>query len=347
MSDYYTLKIKDVIKETDDSVTIQFKQPLFKKVKYVSGQFLTVIIPINGQKLRRCYSMSSAPSVDSHVAVTIKRVENGIVSNYINDNVKKGDSMEIMKPMGNFTLTPHKKNARHIVLFGGGSGITPLMSILKSTLYFEPKSSVSLIYANRNEDSIIFKSQLEEFQKKFGDRLHIVHVLENPKQAWNGYTGRLDEPMVMNIHNLLPKGHDNVEYFMCGPEGMMDTVQAGLKSLKISDSVVNRESFVSSATDDNVDSSAFETHTVTIHLHGQEHKVEVPPSKNILDAALDAGLDMPFSCQSGLCTACMGKCTSGKIKMTEEDTLSEDEMNEGYTLLCVGHPMSEDVVIEM
>lgn len=348
MSDYYTLKIKDVIKETDDTVTIQFKQPLFKKVKYVSGQFLTVIVPVNGEKLRRSYSMSSTPNLDSHLAVTVKRVENGIISNYLNDQIKKGDSLEIMKPMGNFTLKPQKNSKRHVVLFGGGSGITPLMSILKSALYFEPKSTVSLIYANRDEDCIIFKSQLEALKEKFGERFNMVHVLSQPKQMWNGHSGRLDEAMVMNIHNLLPKSDSPTEYYVCGPEGMMETVQSALKSLKIKDTAIHSESFVTGSNGESaVDASAFQMHTVTINLHGDKHKVSVPPNKSILDAALDAGLDMPFSCQSGLCTACMGKCSSGEIKMTEEDTLSNDEVAEGYRLLCVGHPMSDDVVIDM
>ncbi|MGB0523208.1 MAG: FAD-binding oxidoreductase [Flammeovirgaceae bacterium] len=348
MSDYYTLKIKDVIKETDDAVTIQFKQPLFKKVKYLPGQFLTVIIPINGEKLRRSYSMSSAPNLDSHLAVTVKRVEGGIVSNYLNEQVKKGDSMEIMKPMGNFTLEPNKKGQRHVILFGGGSGITPLMSILKSALYFEPKTTVSLVYANHDENCIIFKQELEALKNKFGERLNVIHVLSQPKQMWNGHTGRMDEAMVMNIHNLLPKVDAPAEYYICGPEGMMDIVQEALSNLKIKDSAIHTESFVSSSNgESDVDTSAFQTHTVTIHLHGDEHKVIVPPDKTILDAGLDAGLDMPFSCQSGLCTACMGKCVSGEVKMTEEDTLSPDEVAEGYRLLCVGHPASEDVIIEM
>ena len=346
MSDYYTLKVKNVVQETNDAVTIQFKQPLFKKVKYLPGQFITVIIPMNGQKIRRSYSMSSAPNLDSHLAVTVKRVENGIVSNYINDQVKKGDSIEIMKPMGNFTLEPKKSAQRNIILFGGGSGITPLMSIMKSVLYFEPKSTVSLVYCNRNEDSIIFKKQIEDMQSKFGDRLNVVHVLEKPLQMWNGHIGFIDGPMIHNILNLLPKA-DNTAYYICGPTGMMDAVSSSLKNMKIAEANINLESFVNTKSAEDVDTSAFQTHTVTINLHGEEHKVTVPPSKTILDAALDEGLDMPFSCQSGLCTACMGKCTSGDIKMTEEDTLSADEIAEGYRLLCVGHPLTDDVVVEM
>lgn len=348
MGDYYTLKVKDVVKETPDTVTIQFKQPLFKKVKYDAGQFLTLIIPVNGEKLRRSYSMSSAPNLDSHVGVTVKRVEGGIVSNYLNDNIKKGDSIEVMKPMGNFTLVPNKKGKRNIVLFGGGSGITPLMSILKSALYFEPNSTVSLVYANSHEDCIIFKKELDELKKKFADRFNLVHVLSTPKNMWNGHTGRMDTPMVMNIANLLPKSDVGTEYYICGPEGMMEAVREGLKFMKVKDAAIHSESFVSStSSEENVDASAFQTHSVKIQLHGDEYEVTVPPNKTILDAALDQGLDMPFSCQAGLCTACMGKCTSGEVKMTEEDTLSKDEVDEGYRLLCVGHPMSDDVVIEM
>ena len=159
MSEYYTLKVKEVTHETKDSVTIHFKQPLFRKVKYKSGQFLTVLVSVDGQKHRRAYSMCSSPSLDSTLAITVKRVEGGVVSNHLNDTVQAGQTLELMQPMGSFILEPNKKLNRHIVLFGGGSGITPLISILKSVLFFEPNSKVSLVYCNRNIDSIIFKQK--------------------------------------------------------------------------------------------------------------------------------------------------------------------------------------------
>ena len=343
MGDYTTLKIKEVVRETADAVTIKFKQPLFKKIKYQPGQFITVILPINGEKVRRSYSMSSTPNLDSHVAVTVKRVEGGLVSNYLNDKVKKGDSIEIMKPMGNFTLSK-ASGARDVVLFGGGSGITPLMSIARQLLFFEAESKVSLVYANRDEDSIIFKAQLEELQQKFGDRLQVVHILENPKQMWDGYKGRPDIATFSNILNLLSTS-ERTEYFICGPQGMMDVVKETLQKAKIKDSQINIESFVSTAGP--ADTSEFTARTVTVRINGNEHQFNVPAEKTILDAGLDEGIDLPFSCQSGLCTACMGKCVSGEVKMTSNDALSNDEINEGYRLLCVGHPESDDVVVEI
>ncbi|MFT5915160.1 MAG: ring-1,2-phenylacetyl-CoA epoxidase subunit PaaE [Flammeovirgaceae bacterium] len=348
MSDYFTLKVKDVIQETEDAVTIQFKQPIFNKIKYESGQFLTVIIPINGEKIRRSYSMSSTPNLDSHIAVTVKRVKDGLISNYLNETLKKGNSMELMKPMGNFTLPVDKKAERHIILFGGGSGITPLMSILRSILFFEPNSKVSLVYANQDEQSIIFKDKLVELQEKFSDRFTVVHILETPQQIWQGYKGRADQPMLTNIINLLPKyDPTKTEHYICGPTGMMEVVKESLKSIRIKPDKIHIESFVSTAPTPQVDTSGLQSHEVTIILNGTEHKVTVPPNKTILDAGLDDGLDMPFSCQSGLCTACMGKCTSGEIKMSSNDALSNDELEEGFRLLCVGHPTGEGVVVEV
>lgn len=348
MSDYYNLKIKEVVRETKDAVTIKFKQPLFKKVKYTPGQFLTVVMTIDGKQVRRAYSMCSTPTLDSHVAITVKRVEGGLVSNYLNDHVSKGDSIEIMKPLGKFTLSPDKNNARHIVLIGGGSGITPLMSMLKGVLFFEPESTVSLIYANSNEDSIIFKDRLEELKAKFGDRFNLIHVLSKPLRAHNGYSGRLEDAMLANMLNLLPKVEKSqTSYYICGPEGLMEAAQAGLKLAKVPKGSIYTESFFNDDADDTTLLGDVESKQVTVRLRGEDHQVYVPADKSILDAGLDAGLDMPFSCQSGLCTACMGKCLSGDVKMTVSDGLSDDEIKEGFRLLCVGHPMTDGVIVEI
>ena len=176
MGDTISLKVKEVVRETSDSVTVHFKQPLFRKVKYKPGQFLTINFEIDGKKVSRSYSMSSAPNLDNTVAVTVKRVQGGLVSNYVNDKVSAGMSISMMQPVGKFTLEVDKNLQRHIVLFGAGSGITPLMSILKSVLFFEPKSTVSLVYGNRRTDNIIFQKQLQELKQKFGDRFQKLHA---------------------------------------------------------------------------------------------------------------------------------------------------------------------------
>ena len=349
MGDSISLKVKEIVRETSDTVTLHFKQPLFRKVKYKPGQFLTLNFEINGKKVSRSYSMSSAPNLDNTVAVTVKRVSGGLVSNYINDQLKPGMSISMMEPVGNFTLSVDKKSQRHIVLFGAGSGITPLMSILKSVLFFEPKSTVSLIYGNRRVDNIIFQKQLQALKEKFRDRFNLVYCLTQPDRSWTGMSGRIDEAVTVNVVNMLPKmGTAITEYFICGPDGMMENIKSGLKKLNIPSDKIHFESFTSSNESAEAIASLgeVETREVTILLDGNEHKIAVPPDKSILDTALDEGLDMAFSCQSGLCTACRCKVKSGVVKMTGGDGLTDDEIQEGYVLICVGHPGSDDVIVE-
>ncbi|PWJ41045.1 ferredoxin--NADP reductase [Sediminitomix flava] len=345
MANYYTLKIKEVVQETSDTITIHFKQPIFKKVKYKAGQYLTLLTPINGNTERRSYSMSSNPDTDSTVAITVKRVEGGLVSNHLNDQVKQGDSLEIMEPMGNFLFEPDADATRHVVLFGAGSGITPLMSILKSVLYKEPNSRVSLIYGSRNEESIIFKAQLDKLQAEFSDRFTLVNVLSQPSADWGGYHGRVDSIKTINIMNLLPK-FDKSLYYLCGPEGMMEEVQNGLKRLQVSTSDIHYERFVAAEEQESTEGE-FKDQVVKINLDDEIYEVNVPAGTSILDAALDEGVDLPYSCQSGVCTACMGRCKTGEIHMQDGGQgLTDAEKAEGYVLTCVSHPLGEDIEIE-
>jgi ring-1,2-phenylacetyl-CoA epoxidase subunit PaaE len=349
MSNYYTLKVKEVIRESKDAITIQFKQPLFKKVRYKSGQFLTLIIPINGKKERRSYSICSTPDLDDYVSVMVKRVEKGLISNYLNDNIEAGDSIEVMEPMGNFILEPERKKKRHIVLFAAGSGITPLMSILKGILFFEPESTVSLLYGNRHEGAIIFRKELDQLKAKFGDRFNLAHTLTEYDKFWQSYKGRIDRAMTVNFVNLLPKfSEQDTEYFLCGPQGMMEEVREGLKILKVNPAKIHSESFfIAPANNQNSGELDTQMHEVTIHVNGETHKISVPPQKSILDTALDNGIDMPYSCQNGLCTACRSKCLSGSVKMLRGDGLSASEIAQGYVLTCVGIPATPTVEIEV
>ncbi|TAH22218.1 MAG: ferredoxin--NADP reductase [Cytophagales bacterium] len=349
---FHTLKVKDITKETLDTITVHLKQPLFSKIKYKAGQFLTVVVPIEGKSVRRAYSLSSAPNIDETLSITIKRVENGLVSNYVNDHLKVDDKMEIIEPMGNFFVEPDKNLARHIVLFGAGSGITPLMSIAKSILAFEPKSIVSLVYGNRNSNTIIFKSKIEEMQKKYGERFNVVHVLSQAENDWVGYKGRIDKTIAINVLNLLPKfDKDKTEYFICGPEGMTKEVENALKNLQVPKERIHHESFISSASSEAKEEAkkggSSTEREITILLDNEEYRVKVSDKKTILEAGLDAGLDMPYSCQSGLCTACRGRRKSGEIKMDEDEGLSALEIKDGYILACVSHPLTDDVVIEI
>lgn len=347
---YYKLKVREVIKETPDAISIVFDNPESGKLQYKAGQFLTLIEDINGKSVRRAYSLCSSPYVDEYPAVTIKRVEGGLMSNHLNDNAAAGQVMEIMEPLGNFTTEFEEGRKRHLIMFAGGSGITPMMSIMQSLLTQEPNSIVSLIYANRNEQSIIFKDKIASLQSQYEGRLNVHHVLDQAPMNWQGPSGLLNPEMLKELFRIIPDwGFDHTTYLMCGPEGMMANVETILSGLNIPKANIFKESFVSGTLNKEDKGGAKESanHTVKIIYDGEEHEVSVAPDSTILESALDDGIDLPFSCQSGLCTACRGKCLSGEVSMDEEEGLSDAELAEGYVLTCVGHPKSDDVVIEI
>jgi ring-1,2-phenylacetyl-CoA epoxidase subunit PaaE len=351
---YYELTVKEIVEETKDAISIVFNHPAEGKIQYKSGQFLTLIAPVQGKDVRRAYSLCTSPFVDQDLAVTVKRVDNGLLSNWLPDNLKAGGKLKVMEPMGQFTTEFSKTNKRHIIMFAGGSGITPIMSIIKSILSEEPDSICSLIYCNRDIDSIIFKNELDKLQTIDEGRLHVIHILDNAPMNWQGYSGLLNHDMLGKLLERIPDwGIDKTTYLMCGPEGMMKNVDTLLDARHIPKEKIFKESFVQGTIDKDAKKGSTESvgelkaHEVTIRYDGQEYKVLVPPNKAILETALDQGIDLPYSCQSGLCTACRGKALSGKVKLDEEEGLSKSEREEGYVLTCVGHPLTDDVVIEI
>ncbi len=351
---YFDLRVKDIIHETKDAITIVFEQPKTGKINYRSGQFLTLIVPVQGKEIRRAYSLCSSPFTDDDLAVTVKRVDKGLMSNWLPDNLKVGDTLKVMEPMGQFTTEYGKDRKRHLIMFAGGSGITPMMSIIKSILTQEPDSICSLIYCNRDIDSIIFKDELAKWETNYQGRLHVIHVLDNAPMNWQGYSGLLNHDMLIKLFERIPNwGMDKSTYLMCGPEGMMKNVETLLAQQNIPKEKIFKESFVQGTIDKDKKQDAqpasgeLKAREVTIRYDGQEYKIMVEPNRAILETALDQGIDLPYSCQSGLCTACRGKAVSGKVKLDEEEGLSQAERDEGYVLTCVGHPLTDDVVIEI
>ncbi|MBC7923149.1 MAG: ferredoxin--NADP reductase [Ferruginibacter sp.] len=352
---YYQLKVKEIVRETSDTITIHFAQPVPHPIAYHPGQFLTLLLDIDGERVRRSYSMCSSPHADQTLAVSVKRVTGGKVSNFLNDRLRTGDTVEVMEPTGTFTPQLNPAHQRHIVLLGGGSGITPLMSIIKSVLATETRSQVSLIYGSRNRRSIIFKGQLDALQAKYGGRFHVIHVLSQSEDDWEGHRGRLNQTLILKLLEQLPESDQpTTEYYVCGPEGLMEEVKRALSIRRVSPERIHKESFTAPVPVEKpavlvaeAVSNAVVTREVTVLYEGSEYKFTVTPRQTILEAALDLDIDLPYSCQSGMCTACMGKCVSGRVKLDEEDGLSERERKEGYVLTCVGHPLTDNVVIEI
>jgi ring-1,2-phenylacetyl-CoA epoxidase subunit PaaE len=349
-SQYLSLKIREIVKETSDTVTIYFEQPE-PYLDYKPGQYLTVILDIEGKEERRSYSLCTSPFVDPYPGITVKRVKGGLISNYLVDKLRPGKSIEIMKPMGHFTLDFHSKNKFHYVMVTGGSGITPIMGLAKSVLVNEPQSKITLLYCSRSEEQIIFNKQLTELEGKYPGKIKVIHHLTQPSGNWTGFKGRLDGEKIKHAvtqYNF-PEA-EKVVYLTCGPQGLMETTLATLSSLGINTETVLRENFFIAPTPktDRADEPAVQlTREVKIVLEEEEYEFEVAPEQTILEAGLQKDVDMPYSCQSGLCTSCRGKLLSGEVKMDEDAGLSANELREGYVLCCVAHPLTGDVKINI
>lgn len=354
MSKYYFLKVKEIEKETEDAATIHFWHPLNEVVPYRPGQFITLLLPDGDKKVRRSYSMSSSPYTDVSLAITIKRVPGGFASNYLLDTVKVDDVLEAMEPMGIFFPKQEDDQTRQVVFIGAGSGITPLFSIAKSILMVEQESEVVLIYGSRTESSIIFKEKIRVLEEKYKERFKVIYTLSQPEENWEGERGRLNKSHILKIMEGLPDLKINeAEFFLCGPEDMMEEANRALAIRGVTLNKIRQESFLTATTPSHGEVALEETddspktHEITLFYEGTEYKVPVKPYETILEAAMNMDIDLPYSCQAGMCTACMGRCVSGKVQLDEEDALSEAELNEGFILTCVAHPMSDDVVIEV
>jgi len=335
---FMTLQIKEVVNIARDAVNLVFEKP-DEDFQYQPGQFITLIDTVDGKKIRRAYSLNSTPFEDEYPAVTVKRVKEGILSNHINDAYTTGQEVQIMEPMGLFTIDYDADKETPAVFIGGGSGITPLISLIRSILIKEPKRKIALLYANRSEEYIIFKDKLEQLAEQYSDRLTVKHVLETEE-------GR---PTPAMINDWVKEGHWQAsEFFICGPQPMMDVVKEGLNAAGVSAGQMKMESFEAGKTSPKtIIADESEDSQVTIILDDEEYDISVPANRNILEVGLDEGIDMPYSCQSGMCTACRGKCLEGDVTTDEVEGLSQEELDEGYRLLCIGKPIGDKLRIEI
>jgi len=349
-SQYLSLKIREIVKETPDTVTIYFEQPE-PYLDYKPGQYLTVILDIDGKEERRSYSLCTSPYVDPYPGITVKRVNGGLMSNYLIDKLRPGKSLEIMKPMGHFTLDFHSKNKHHYVMVTGGSGITPIMGLAKSILVNEPQSRITLLYCSRSEEQIIFYRQLTALETQHPEKINVVHHLTQPSGNWTGDKGRLNGERIKEaIRQYSFEDAEKVVYLTCGPQGLMETTLATLERMGVDLDTVLRENFYIAPSPKAIaegEPAVQLTREVKIVLEGEEFEFEVAPDQTILEAGLEKDIDMPYSCQSGLCTSCRGRLLSGEVKMDEDAGLSANELKEGYVLCCVAHPLTGDVKINI
>jgi ring-1,2-phenylacetyl-CoA epoxidase subunit PaaE len=353
MAKFYKLKVADVKKETADCVSISFEVPqnLKKEYEYIQGQYLTLKLTDKGEELRRSYSICSSPIGNEELRIAIKKVKEGRGSNILNNSVKKGDELEVMTPMGNFYCELNPANKKNYILFAGGSGITPMLSIIKTTLNKEPGSSVILFYGNRDEESIIFKKDLEEIQQVHSPRFKLVNILEkfsdSSSELFNGLL--TEEKTKALIENYVDLSKDN-EFFICGPGPMMESVKLGLTHLNVEKQKIHIEYFTTSSEA----VSKVPDHKlpvmdsrVKILLDGEETEFTLSTNgDSILDAAINADLDVPFACKGAVCCTCKAKLLEGKVYMEMNYALSDEEVASGYILTCQSHPVTPTVVVD-
>lgn len=355
MAKFHQLKVKDVRRETSDAVSVAFDVPvtLLADYKYKQGQYLTLKLKVNGEEIRRSYSICTSPYNEKDLRIAVKEVEGGKASTFINRNLKMGDTIEVMTPMGNFYSLLSGSNKKNYVLFAGGSGITPMMSILKSVLYIEKQSTITLVYANRNEDSVIFKSEIEKLAIEHKDVLKIVNIYDAPKAEVPAlYKGFITPEKIAELSKTHFSINADSEFFICGPAPMMENIKKGLEQLKANPEKVHIEYFTSvieavAAAEGKAASGEVVNSEVTVIQYGIETKFKLSSKgANVLDAALDAGVDVPYSCKGAVCCTCRAKIIEGKARMDANFALTDSEVEEGFILTCQAHPLTEKLVVD-
>lgn len=350
----HRLKIAKKVILSKDAVAVYLEIPdnLKEIFKYKQGQFLSVQFDINGEKHRREYSLCSSPYYEDDWVIAVKKTVNGFVSGFIYDELKAGDAVEVYPPQGKFFTELSSSNAKNYFLTGGGSGITPLLSIIKSVLFVEPESSVVLYYGSADEESIIFRKELDELQEKYSGRFRLYYTLTEYTDSWQGLKGMINSSDLIKLVNENLSGSiTETEFFICGPEVMMENVKKDLLGLDIPQNRIHIEYFTPPAhheefIPEDAESIEVKDRVIQLTLDGSEHTLKVESGVSILNAAIQADLDPPFSCKSGICTTCRAKLYSGKVRMDEREGLSDSEINDGYILTCQSHPLTDDVKIE-
>jgi ring-1,2-phenylacetyl-CoA epoxidase subunit PaaE len=346
---FYPLVVKEVRRETEDAVSVSFElsaeqQSVFK---YTPGQYLTLRTTINGEEVRRSYSICAAPH-EGELRVAIKEIEGGKFSTYANRTLKAGDVLESMSPMGNFAWK-HEGSAAHVVGWAAGSGITPIAAIAKSVLNSDSESTFTLFYGNKNSNSIIFKDELEDLKNAYVDRFELHHVLSREDQGSDYTTGRIDAEKANAYSGKFFDVATTTGHYLCGPLGMIEGVSGALESMGTKKSNIHFELFntagATAEVKEKTSSKASANAKVTVVLDGEETHFEMGPKDYVLDAALDAGADVPYACKGAVCCTCRAKVLKGTAEMVMNYALVDDEVKDGYVLTCQTHATSDELVI--
>jgi ring-1,2-phenylacetyl-CoA epoxidase subunit PaaE len=351
MARFHPLEVVEVRRETRDAVVLTLRPADPSLFDFIPGQYLTFRREFDGEELRRSYSICSGKD-EGVLQVAVKRVEGGAFSTFVNQSLKPGDVLEAMAPMGAFHVPPAPEAARHYLAFAGGSGITPVLSILKTTLAREPKSRFTLVYANKKISSIMFREELEDAKNRYLGRFSLLHVLESEAQEIELFTGLVDADKCRALFaNWIDLA--SVDYtFICGPEPMMLAIAAALREHGVKDERIKFELFASGqprARARAVAAPVAEASArcdVSVTLDGATRSFPMPKQgQSLLDAALAQKIDAPFACKAGVCSTCRARVLEGEAEMVANHALEDYEVRQGYVLTCQSYPLSDRLVV--
>jgi ring-1,2-phenylacetyl-CoA epoxidase subunit PaaE len=352
---FHSLKVLEVKPETNSCVSVSFELPenLKETFKFEAGQYITIKKVIDGEELRRSYSLCSSP-LESDFRVAVKEVEQGKFSGFANHKLKAGEVLEVMSPIGSFTTTVDKANVMNYMAFAAGSGITPILSLIKTILAEEPHSTFTLVYGNQNVNSIIFREEIEGLKNRYMGRLQVFHVLSRERMETDVNYGRIDKIKCEQLFSRMIDMTTINKFFLCGPEQMITSVKDYLVSNNVDESTIRFELFNSTSSQEKKESYK-ESHKadsgkmsrVTIKVDERSFDLDLEfTGESILDAALKHGADLPFACKGGVCCTCRAKVIEGEVEMEVNYALEKDEVANGFVLTCQSHPKSERVIID-
>lgn len=358
---FYDLKINKILQETSDTLIIYLEIPneLKDKFMFISGQYITISEIINDKEVRRSYSLCGVPG-EKNIAFGVKKVDGGLMSTFIHQKYKAGRTISVSEPEGKFIVEPDDKEKKSHFFFAAGSGITPIISMIKTLLEEEPLSKVYLLYGNRNEQAIIFKENLDALKSKYSGQLEIEYTISKPKTRkasgmlsflkpkiidWQGYVGRISDKMIQLFLNSYPNAEGD-HYYICGPGDLIDNTENTLLNMGIEGKAIHKEYFVSNTRSKTLSEKDAHKAEITVKLNGESFSYQSEGKLTLLEEIINLKKDPPYSCTSGACSSCLAKVTEGKVKMDVCYALEDDEVEAGYILTCQSRAITDKLSIE-
>ncbi len=351
---FHILRINNIVTETADCVSVIFDVPaeLKESFQFKQGQSLTMRTTIDGKEVRRTYSICASPA-ENELKVAIKKVAGGLFSFFANEKLIAGDTLEVMEPIGKFYTELNASNKKNYLAFAAGSGITPIISIIKTTLQTEPYSRFTLVYGNKNRSSIIFFEELEGLKNKYIDRFNLINILSRERTDSTLNSGRINNEKLEELNRLIDYKKID-ETFICGPEEMLFCIKDYLENSGMDKKKIHFELFTTAGqknkqktVETNIDDTGAKSH-ISLKADGRFYDFTIPFNSelSILDAAMQQGADLPYACKGGMCCTCKAKLMEGEVMMDVHWGLEEEEVENGYILTCQSHPKTEKVVVD-